>query len=901
MSQDLDQEGFITEEFQKILLASATSSVSSSSLIDKDRKEKLLLSKTKNSGNISNDDIEKVTGDSLDPQYFDKWIPFLRSTIEKDQLAVAVDELRSSTEDNFQGLEVQLLRDFQVTNKLTNSISEVSDIQSAIEQQLTRQMMDFQTNLSNSTNELIVKKKIFLNNKKTSLKISESIILITKVLRILELSSKCQELISEKSFFKALQNLDNLEKLYLQEFKNYNFGFLKEIYDSIPFLKKVIRDECINLIRNSFNLNLGKNLEEVGHTMFACYNDELLAQWLQKRDQMDFSSFKFNSPVEISLRDQEVLSSISLDKFFHLDEFHDAIMIFETLQESQYLLSEFTNEYEFRKNKVIFPLVWKKTVNNINITTADIERDAFTKSLNLEFLQTYLLRILGFLMYDICLNKATDFSLVDNNYNSTNEFWEGLLNRLGPYLSYFMQKYLNDEEEIVKFKDFLSVYVAIIENFNLTITPLYNILLSVFQKYCDISMSSFSHEFKTLLDDDDFMPLTIQDKSLLDKVLKICWLKKDEDSKLMEEVKSMEDSGSQFSITLPFSPLYPMTCTLAKKIYSKLTNFISVFYGHNLQYLSNILIKTMDVIFNDIVNQQIKSKLDSNSREEIAQILINLDYFIIASKEFSKMMTNTNILQNPDIEIKLSSIKHYVESRKYAESKLINLIDSKISDIFDTVEFDWSANRIRKEPDISIIDVAQFLEMMFASTLVNLPYSIQTLLIFREFDSLTRKVLDLLLHETPNRLTPESVLNFEIDVNYLQGIIPRIFPSIEPSPSESRSSTPATSSRGASDHPTSLIENNIKSLEETFTELNQCIELLKSRDYAEYADPEIRMRKFSRIKAEDAQWLISKVKSLTPEPDDGSDNKSVMGSVRSSTPSNDSSANTNRLAKLFGR
>lgn len=896
----MDQETLLTDEFQKIILTSAATSVSSSFLTNKERKEKLLLSKNKKTGNISNEDIEKVLGDSLDTQLFDKWIPFLRETIENEQLEVVVDELQSSTEDNFQGLELQLLRDFQVTNKLTESIGEVTNIQGTIEKQLTVQMQDFQNKLSSSSNDLIMKKQVFVNNKKTSLKISEAIIVITKVLRILELSSKCQELITEKSFFKALQNLDNLEKLYLQEFKNYNFGFLKEIYDSIPFLKKVVKDECINLIRNSFNINLGKNLEDVGNSIFNCYEKQLLPQWLQLKEKMDFNIFKFNSPVEISLRDREILSTITLDNFFHLDEFHDAIMIFETLNQTTYLLSEFTKEYEFRKFKVIFPLVWKKTVNNINITTSDIERDAFTKNLTLPFLKSYLLRILGFLMYDICLNKSTDFILVGSNYNATNEFWEGLLNRLGPYLSYAMNKLLNTEEELIDFKNFLSVYVAIVENFNLSITPLYNILLSIFQKYCNLSMESFREEFRTLLDDDDFMPLTIQDRTLFDKVIKICWLKKDENTRLIEEVNALEASGSEFSITLPFSPLYPMTCTLAKKIYSKLTLFISVFYGHNLQYLSNMLIKTMDVIFNDIVNQQIKSKLDSKSREEIAQILINLDYFIIASKEFSMMMTNTNILQNPDIEIKLSSIKHYIESRKYAETKLIELIDSKISDVLDTVEFDWTSTKLRDEPDISIIDVAQFLEMMFASTLVNLPYSIQTLLIFREFDSLTRKVLDVLLHETPSSLTQQSVSNFEIDVNYLQGIIPKIFPSLSPTTSDLHS-VPGTPNPNTSDRQVGLLENNMKSLEETFIELNQCIELLKIKSHTDYANPEIRMKKFSRIKPEDANILLSKVRSSTPESDDNSESKLILGPARSSTPSNDSSGNSNRLAKLFGR
>ena len=101
------------------------------------------------------------------------------------------------------------------------------------------------------------------------------------------------------------------------------------------------------------------------------------------------------------------------------------------------------------------------------------------------------------------------------------------------------------------------------------------------------------------------------------------------------------------------------------------------------------------------------------------------------------------------------------------ETKLIQLIDSKISDILETVDFEWDAKDIRQEPDITIIDLGQFLEMMFASTLINLPYSVQTLLIFREFDSLTRKVLDICLTETPSHIAQESIHNFDIDIEYL--------------------------------------------------------------------------------------------------------------------------------------
>ncbi|CAI4455113.1 AIS_collapsed_G0018180.mRNA.1.CDS.1 [Saccharomyces cerevisiae] len=186
--------------------------------------------------------------------------------------------------------------------------------------------------------------------------------------------------------------------------------------------------------------------------------------------------------------------------------------------------------------------------------------DLFTQSLSLHFLQDYFLKILGFLLYDINLNKATEFILVDNDYNSTNEFWDGLMDRLSPYLRYFIDEKLETEADMIKFKDFLCLYVAILENFKLNIEPLYKILVSIFEKFCSVSLRAFNDEFQILLNDDDFMPLSINDKTLYEKVLKICWMKEGEHLPLPDPT-----SGEPFSVILPFSPLYPMTCTLAKK------------------------------------------------------------------------------------------------------------------------------------------------------------------------------------------------------------------------------------------------------------------------------------------------------------------------------------------------
>lgn len=877
----MDQEAQVSQEFQKVLLSSVSTSLPS--IIDDDKDS------LKNLG--GQEDVLE-----LDPSAFDKWVPYLRRGVEKEQLGLITEELYNSVDDHFEGLEVELLQDSQVNDKLRNSIGQISRVHHLIENSLIKDISNIQDQLNYSTNEVIMEKEAYVNDKKTSMKILETNILITKVLQILELSNKCQDLIIERDFFKALQNLDSLEKIYLQEFKNYNFQFLKEIYNSIPYLKSSIKNECINSIRNHFNSNIGKNITDVGEIYFNVYDEELFPTWLEKKDHMKLANFKFNSPVEISLRDEDLLEKLDLKIFFNLDEFHDSILIFRSLNELDYLISEFRREYEFRKEKLIDPLVWRKSTKGNSNTLRDVTDDVFAQSLTMGFLKQYFLKILGFLLYDINLNRSTDFILVDNDYNASNEFWDALMLRLEPYLKHFVKK-MQTEEELGEFKNFLCMYVCILENQNLNIEPLYRLLIVVFEKVCIINTVAFGAEFDILLHDDDFMPLAINDRALYEKMLKICWMK---DEELAHTRAEAAEQNEQFAITLPFSPLYPMTCTLLKKTYNKLIHFIGPYYRHELHTLNNILVKTIENIFSKLINEKIRAKLDSKSREEIAQILVNLDYFVIAAKEFSNMMTKDNILQNPSIEIKLASINNFVESRKYAENQLIELIDSKITDILETVDLDWRAMEVRQEPDISIVDVAQFLEMMFSSTLVNLPYSVQTLLIFREFDSLTRQFLVILLHETPSKISQESVLNFEVDMKYLEGIISRIFPQQQELESNGTSEVQSPIMAASPTVDGFTIGNNIKSLETTFTELKQCIELMKIENMGEYNDPEIRLRKYPRIKPEDASLLISKVEIPINDIQSSVDDNDLNNSSQDSN-FRELSANGKKIAKFFNR
>ena len=141
----------LSKEFQQVLLA--TASGNNSSWTERTNSNTDGNNAVKHDPTLGQNDIF-----DLDPQSFDKWVPFLRSSLDESQLEPMIDELENSIEDNFQGLELQLLQDSQMNDKLETSIDEIANIQNMVQDTLSSEISKFQMKLSESSNELIVKR-----------------------------------------------------------------------------------------------------------------------------------------------------------------------------------------------------------------------------------------------------------------------------------------------------------------------------------------------------------------------------------------------------------------------------------------------------------------------------------------------------------------------------------------------------------------------------------------------------------------------------------------------------------------------------------------------------------------------------------------------------------------------
>ena len=160
------------------------------------------------------------------------------------------------------------------------------------------------------------------------------------------------------------------------------------------------------------------------------------------------------------------------------------------------------------------------------------------------------------------------------------------------------------------------------------------------------------------------------------------------------------------------------------------------------------------------------------------------------------------------------------------------MVDLKVRELLDMVEYDtWTPSEANMEPSFAIKDFALFLENLFTSIFLTLPLSFRTLGLFRSFDFVAEHFLTLLKDVPEYNRT--AIENFDLDISYLE-----------------RSMEQYNVNRGSEE------EDGSVALRSTYTELRQCIDLLKLDDYDDFVkNSTLRLRKYDRIKYEDGLKL----------------------------------------------
>lgn len=167
------------------------------------------------------------------------------------------------------------------------------------------------------------------------------------------------------------------------------------------------------------------------------------------------------------------------------------------------------------------------------------------------------------------------------------------------------------------------------------------------------------------------------------------------------------------------------------------------------------------------------------------------------------------------------------------------MVDTKLQELLDLVEYeDYTPAELERnsEANFSVKDFAMFLENLFTSIFENLSPQLRTLGLFRAYDFVSQYFLGI-LHDAPE-YNEVFIDNFDLDIKYLEKSMQRL---------------------GNAEEETDASQGNV-SIDSTFSELRQSVDLLKLNNYEEYMNNNTyRTRNFSSIKFEKGKQLIGKM------------------------------------------
>lgn len=153
------------------------------------------------------------------------------------------------------------------------------------------------------------------------------------------------------------------------------------------------------------------------------------------------------------------------------------------------------------------------------------------------------------------------------------------------------------------------------------------------------------------------------------------------------------------------------------------------------------------------------------------QILTNLDHFEQACKDLEDLLLEARSSSSAAGPIKLQATNQFNSAKKRAEKRIFELVNSKIDDLIETAEYDWTSTYIPDAASPYIQELTRYLSNIMSSVLLGLPEQIKELIYFEALNHISNCLLSLPLDPNVRRISPQAVTAYKLDVDDLIGFV----------------------------------------------------------------------------------------------------------------------------------
>ncbi|KAI1464744.1 exocyst complex subunit Sec15-like protein [Daldinia caldariorum] len=736
--------------------------------------------------------VQQIILSTSDTEFLDQLIPVLKDATATGRALTLTQNLSQYAEDRETEIERIGLTKHEEFLDSVNHLQNVRERTVA----LTADILELNQSIQASTEKLAQQKQALVNTRAVRENISDVSDALKESLKILHAVNNAHELIRKKGYYAALKSLEDLQNEFLIPIIQNNYATQHQlanlIQKSIPASQKTI-SEAVMTDLNTWLFRIRETSQFLGEVAF--YHTEMRRTRQRERAEKDefLNKFKLNSAIELVFDESEdfdVLDNEELKVDF--TPLFEALHIHEALGQSDKFRSEYAATRR-RQKELLLP-------SSVSLITDDESS-----------LSSLLEGIAGFAI----IEKATMRQVPQlRTAIDVEELWDSMCSTAISLTNKALSD-INDAQVLLNTKGRIDLFILTMEGWGYSVSRLDEFLVDLFDRYAEMLKKRFSDDFQEIVSTDDYMPMAINTREEYEKVANVSWFTPD---KPIEELT--------FPCVLPFSQMYPLCCI-------DIRNFLNQFYffsDDHFQHPNKIddtLRKSLDELLTEKVCQSLVERLSSQYLGQIVQILINLEHFEIACQELEQLLIRARSSGSAGGPLTLAATEQFRENKKTAEKRIFELVNSKIDDLVETAEYDWTAYNKPTEPSNYMQTLTRYLSNIMNSTLLGLPREIKELIYFDALSHAANKILALPLSPDVKKINPNGVAALAMDVEHLTTFVDGL-------------------------------ENGFM-LRSNLDELEQTIQLLQSDNTDEFFDISTRNKKYGRVDAISGPTLLEKL------------------------------------------
>ncbi|ORZ09939.1 exocyst complex subunit Sec15-like-domain-containing protein [Absidia repens] len=496
-----------------------------------------------------------------------------------------------------------------------------------------------------ATGGLVTKKRReWMEARRVQQNVDDAISALQSSLVVLDLANKADHQLEQHKYYSTLKTLNDLKYQQVQSISQYSFA--KALSQSVP-VKETMVKELVTSDLKEWLARVREISREIG-SMAMQRMQERQERWRMKTAE---------NPKLKNLQHHNVNSAIEMvvnEGLEYFEPLFKCIHVYDTLGQRQ----EFKTSYEEDR----------RAQANLALSAPVNLRDG-----NFAAFETLLQDIVGFFIIEhIVLHSTQDF----RSRSEIDALWEMVTGRVINVVSESL-KGCRDPELFLRVKYCLLIFIQTLEGFDYTVKPLQETLLALFQRYSELLIHEYSQVFEKIVEEDECMPMTVENEEELREVMQYTRFRPDREF--------LQRYG--FPLRLPFSKVFPTCCRDVSAFVHQFYQFAEGFSQTHGE-MDDILKKAVDSLLIKIVNAILLKKLRSTNLSQIVQIIINIEYFESTCPDFEMLLMETRSFHRSGrIHLKATSI--FKETRRKAEKRIFELVNSKLDEFLELSEYDW--------------------------------------------------------------------------------------------------------------------------------------------------------------------------------------------------------------------